>query len=259
MILVCGEAPGSPFNVAIALGRLKVPVGFCGRIPTDDRGRPLRDALRATGVDLSEVGERVQAPRSLPSHVLAVHTECPATAAEPSASALDALLAREAGRRLLSIDPNVRPAVIGDRAASLGRLEDHIARADLVRASRTDLELLYPGEAPTDVAERWLRAGPRLVVVTLGPRGALAATGEGIVRVPRHEVRVVDTVGAGDAFTAGILAWLARRRLLDRHALRFLTSQDVEEALAFANRVAALACARKGANPPHLDEVDAAG
>ena len=93
-----------------------------------------------------------------------------------------------------------------------------------------------------------------MVLLTLGAEGALVVTAAGDVAVPAPPVEVVDTIGAGDAFGGGFLAWW-RSQGLDRDALH---DQDaVVEATRFGVLVAARTVARAGASPPRLRELDA--
>jgi fructokinase len=135
------------------------------------------------------------------------------------------------------------------------RLEGVIGRSTIVKASESDLAWLYPGMGYEDAADAILHERDvRLVVATLGARGAFGASPEARVHVAAPKVGVVDTIGAGDAFGAGLLAWLHDRNKLVR-ALR-LTSGELEEALAFACLVAAITCTRAGAEPPFRAEIE---
>lgn len=307
MIVVCGEAlvdftpvrsgegegylphpGGSPYNVAVALGRLEAPVAFLGRISTDAFGRLLRQHLVANGVDLRYLREGQEPstlalvhlaegepeftfygegtadrqlrpedlPGAFPRDVLALHGGSISLVLEPIASTLDGLMRRERRRRLISLDPNVRPGLIRDRETYRGRLEEWIASADVIKVSRTDLSWLYPQDPIDRVAERWRGMGPALVVLTLGEKGAQGFAPPGVVRVPGIPVRVVDTVGAGDAFTAGLLAWLSHHGRLTRGEVERLPEAELTRALDYANRVAALTCMRAGADPPRRQEVE---
>ena len=313
MILVCGEAlvdlvpvvadgettyapraGGSPYNVAIGLGRLGVPVGFLGRVSDDPFGRLLRDRLVVDGVDCTHLatgaeptalaivhlppGEEprfvfygdgaadamlgpddVPATAALEGRVHALHFGSISLVREPGSAAYERLMRRESGHRVLSLDPNVRPGLIGDRAAYLARLEEWIGLVDVVKVSRADLEWLYPDRQPAEAAESWLARGPALVVMTRGGSGAVGVTAAAAAEVRGQPVRVRDTVGAGDAFMAGLLGSLDRRGLLERGALEVLTADGLRACLDFANRAASITCARSGAEPPTLAEVLAGG
>ncbi len=292
----CGEAAGyvprpggSPYNVAVGLGRLDVPVAFLGRLSTDAFGRLLRDHLEGSRVSLAYLvdaeeattlafvhlggeepeysfyTERTADRMLLPEHLPAIpegavmHFGSFSLALEPRASTLEGLMRRESRRRPLSLDPNVRPSLIADRDAYLGRLEGLVSLVDLVKVSRADLAWLYPFQPPEAAAARWLGLGPALVLVTLGRDGSLAlgAMAEASAATPR--VAVVDTVGAGDAFTSAALAYLHQQDALDRSGLEALDARRLEVLLAYANGIAAQTCTRSGADPPRTEEVAPSG
>jgi sugar/nucleoside kinase (ribokinase family) len=122
---------------------------------------------------------------------------------------------RARGRVTISIDPNIRPPLAASRADEVARVERQIRLAHIVKASEEDTGWLYPGLGPESVARHWQRLGPDLVVITLGTRGAFALAPDGTeARQPARAVQVADTVGAGDAFSAGLLDALWRRGLL---------------------------------------------
>jgi len=280
---------GSPFNVAIGLGRLDVPTGFLGRISTDFFGDLLMRHLDRNGVDTSLVlrgsenttlgfvslpkdgGEPQYAfvatgsadrtvsledfPDPLPEDATVLQFGSISLVQEPGATAFEALMRREAGRRVLVLDPNVRPGLISDRDAYIARLESWIALMDLVRASVVDIEWLYPGESLASVAERWAALGPNIVVFTLGEEGAVAWSSAGETQVPGVRVTMADTVGAGDSFFSGFLGALHRSGNLTRDGLPSLASDDLSAALAFGCRCAGITCSRDGADPPWSNEV----
>jgi fructokinase len=309
MILVCGEAlidfvprafdgqvayvpvpGGSPYNVAIGLGRLELPVGFLGRCSTDAFGRRLRAHLAASGVDLAFCGSGPEAstlavvvlepgrepefafygdraadvmlalddlPAELPETATALHFGSISLVREPGATTFEALMRRERGRRVLSLDPNVRPGLIPDREAYVRRLEGWVGLVDLVKVSRADLAWLYPGTDPESAARRWLDVGPGLVVVTLGADGAFGICGSLRREVRGQVVTVADTVGAGDAFTSGLLGWLESNGRLTHERLRGLTAAELDAALGQGILTAAITCTRTGAEPPTRTELAA--
>jgi len=282
------HAGGSPYNVGIGLGRLGVPVGFLGRLSRDRFGRMLRERLAANGVDLrftregdelstvamvhlaageepeyAFYGEQAadamfrpdELPAVFPDGIDALHFGSISLLREPGASTFEACMRREHGRRVLSLDPNVRPGLITDRDAYVRRLEGWVTLMDLVKVSRVDLAWLYPGVSVDVVVQRWQALGPALVVVTMGADGAVGYSADGKVGSPGVAVTIADTVGAGDAFTSGLLAWLDEQGALDRDRLRQLTAPMIGSCLAYASRVAALACTRTGAEPPTRAEM----
>ena len=282
------RAGGSSFNVAMGLGRLGAPVGFLGRISTDRFGRMLRGRLEADGVDcgLVEDGDEPttlavvqieagsepayafygegtadrmfgvdRAPIQLPDEVTAIQLGSISMVREPGASAFEAVMRREYGRRILTLDPNVRPSLTGDRAGYLARLEGWVSLADVVKVSRADLAWLYPESTPDAVAAAWLALGPNLVVVTRGRDGCFGVTHRDRVETPGIPVVVSDTVGAGDAFTSCLLAWLHAAGQLERGSIREIQADTLAKALEFANRAAAVTCTRTGAQPPTQSEL----
>jgi fructokinase len=281
---------GGPFNTAVALGRLDVPVGFLGPISADRFGRLLEETLAGSGVDLRyvvrtdastalavvhEVGggqheftfylERTAytdlpaaALPALEAEAAALYLGTLALATDPPARTLEALIDRESGRRLIVIDPNVRPAVFGDASAYRKRLESWTARTDVLKLSVEDAEWLYPGTPPETVVDWLLSLGVGLVVLTLGAGGALARSARGEARAASPRVEVVDTVGAGDAFSAGLLRRLWELDHLQAGAITDLTADDLADVLHFATVVGALQSARAGAVPPTLAQVQAA-
>jgi fructokinase len=305
VIVVCGEAlvdlvaeadvlrplmGGGPFNTAVALGRLGVPVAFLGRLSTDRFGDGLAARLVESGVDprltlrgdeptplavvhvgpageadyrfyLEGTADRAITPKmipALPEEAAVLHLGTMSLATEPAASAFEGLALREAERRLVVLDPNVRPASVTDRAAYLARLERLLRRAHVVRLSEADAAWLFPGQSLDAVVEALLGRGAQLVAVTRGPGPATAATARVQVEATPPPVEVVDTVGAGDAFNAGLLTGLWERGLLSVEGVVELGRDDLAAAMQLAVTVAALTSARAGAASPSRDEVEAA-
>jgi len=281
------RAGGSPYNVAIALGRLGADVSFLGRVSTDPFGQLLREVLSASGVSLDYVvdtedvtflamvqvvsknkphftfyqkcgGAYFLKEEDLPPQLTKVdilHFGSISLLIEPGASAITHLVRREKNQRLISFDPNVRPMLIEDRQNYLARLGEWVNYSDVVKVSREDLEWLYPGRSLDTIAHEWLHQGPSLVIITLGEEGAIAFTPRNVVQVPAPRVDVVDTVGAGDAFTAALLFALQRDGYPSAAALEELSKEKLTEILRFAVRVGSLTCTRAGAEPPWRHEL----
>lgn len=271
---------GGPFNTARTIGRLEEEVAYLGCLSSDHFGGVLREALTRDGVDLSLAGT-TDAPTTLAVAELdergaatyrfhTAETSAPglsqgAVAAafatrprafhlgtlglvlEPMASALAGGAAYAPDETLVMLDPNCRPLVIPVRATYLDRLHAVMARADVVKVSADDLAYLAPGAAVVEAARTLLDRGPSVVLVTDDGRAVVVLTQAGTFEVPVPAVKVVDSVGAGDAFGGAFLArWVGRglRRpdLTDPTALR--------DAVTLAIEVAGLTCQRPGADPP---------
>jgi fructokinase len=192
---------------------------------------------------------------ALPPAVGILHVGTLGLTLEPMATALEAVVEELSGQALVMVDPNIRPWVIGDVDTYRRRLRRVLGRSDVVKVSEEDLAWLEPQRSAPAAARMLLQAGPSVVLLTRGPDGVQVVTGAGDVPVAAPEVEVVDTIGAGDAFGGGFLAWwrergLGRAQLDDQAA--------VVEAATFGALVAAHTVARAGASPPYLHEVTAA-
>lgn len=279
---------GGPFNTAIALGRLDVPVAYLGTLSHDDYGSELARLLIAAGVDMSLV-RWSDAPTplaivhrhhdggngytfyltgtsfteltpdvlpTLPDSVTAIHTGTLGLAVDPPAAAYEALLEREAARRTIVLDPNVRPALFGDQTAYRARFERLAGSVDIVKLSADDGSWIYPELEPTEILQRILSLGPRLVAITMGMLGAIAASADGRARVQGVAVTVEDTVGAGDSFGAALLAALIERDALDPETTQPLDDSLLEDVVTYAVTASAITCTRTGAVPPTRAEID---
>jgi fructokinase len=196
---------------------------------------------------------------------------------EPVASTIESLILREHSRGdgvpgagiavpVISFDPNIRPFMIGDQKAYVKRFEKWLGAVTVAKISEADFDFIYPDlvsqkDGLVKCLEKILALGPRLAVTTLGPRGALALLrkdGGGMLRVsaPVVDLPVMDTIGAGDTFHGAFLSWLELKGRMSPAAIATLTEAELYEALCFANKAASLVCARRGAEPPTLREVE---
>jgi fructokinase len=277
---------GSVFNTAVALGRLGVPAAFFGGLSTDFFGDDLRKSLSAAGVDISlaPVFERYtitafvklegrqarysfidegsacrmlepQDLPALPDRISALHLGSFPLALEPCGSAFEELCRRECQKRVIHFDPNIRPNLIKDRVGHRQRVERIVAMSDLVKMSDEDLAWLAPNASAEAFAQDWLGRGAKLVVVTRGGDGAVAFSKNFRAEIAGLTVRVADTIGAGDTFTAGLLASLHQARRLEKAAIAALDQESVLAALKLAARAAAVTVSRPGADPPWSHEL----
>lgn len=278
---------GSPLNVAVGLSRLGIETGFLGKLSRDAFGDLLVTYLAGNGVDLrflrrgrgptalsfvihdgdeprfsfygkdtADAGLTAEEiPKELPPELKAVHLGSLAMVREPCGIALARFMEREHRSRTVSFDPNIRPDQIGDPGDYRRKFSRWLSWIDLLKLSKADLSFIAPGEDEQEVVRHWLSRGPKVVVVTLGSSGARAYTRNAVVQVEAQVMEVVDTVGAGDAFTAGFLAALHYLEKLKKEGLSDLDKATLARALKFATRAAAAVCAKRGADPPYLREL----
>ena len=279
---------GAIFNTAIALGRLDVQAGLLTGLSTDMFGEQLTATLQISHVSTSHVirtdrpttlafvqlhdghatysfvdentAGRMLRPEDMPDQLPGVSALCfggISLACEPCADAYAALLDRHGPDRAVMLDPNIRLDFIRDQTRYRTRLNRMIAQADIVKVSDEDLDWIIPGpESPGEKIPPLLQAGPAIVIVTKGGAGATGYRADGTeVAVPVRKVAVVDTVGAGDTFNAGVLAQLERDGHLNKSALRNLSAGNLCAALELGAQVAAVTVSRAGANPPWAHEL----
>jgi len=274
------RAGGSPANVALGLGRLGVAACFFGGISRDTWGSWIRDRLRLAGVEaagpFSEAPTplaRVEAEAAgearyrfylhgtafeaagwpdLPENVAAVHTGSLAAALQPVAAEIWAQIERHPDV-FVSFDPNVRPGLTPPSFREV--FWERLDRFDLLKLSDVDLDWLAAGMESAGALAR-LRERVPWLVLTLGAGGAVGFLGEYEVYQPPPAVRVKDTVGAGDAFGAGLLAWADRAGVF---AGETLDRAGLAAAMAFACRVAGLTIERAGADLPTRAELETRG
>jgi fructokinase len=279
---------GSPYNVAIGLGRLGSQTAFVSRISADGNGEALAAALAQNGVDLSFVARDIRPttlafvmrgtaktgsrysfyldgtaydgpwpfPKEWPTSGTHLHVGS-FSAVERHGQAVVEAMRSARPRATVSYDPNIRPFVTPDRESVTKLVERQASLAHLVKASEEDLEWLYPGRAVEDSLSAWTKLGPRFCVATRGERGALAMLGTERIEVPAPRIDIVDTVGAGDSFMSALLSAMDRASALgaDRPSPN---RAELEQWLRFAAAASAITCTRKGSDPPTRAEVETA-
>ena len=281
------HAGGAVFNTAIALGRLDRPTGFVSGMSTDLLGEVLTTTLAASNVS-SDYAIRSDRPTTLafvklvdgqasyafydegtagrmitpddlptlPDDTAAMFFGGISLVVEPCGETYEALMMTGPATAVRMIDPNIRPGFIKDEASYRARINRMMATADIVKLSDEDLFWLA-GEG--DIAEKAntiLERGPSLVCITEGAKGVTGYMRHQTVAVPANKVEVVDTVGAGDTFNAGLLAGLDRAGLLSKETVAALTDDQLRDVLTLGIRAAAVTVSRAGANPPWAKELD---
>lgn len=266
------HAGGSPFNVAVGLARLDVPTRLAAQIGPDAYGDLLREHLHYADVQLDSLEpapERTSTAQALlaadgsatyvfdlswtpaslpdPADFEAVHVGSLGTAIEPGASLVaDLVIGADALGVPVSYDPNVRLAVEPDPQAWQRVFAAIAPYSSVIKLSDEDAAALFPGEDLRELACR-LAAHRAIVAITLGGDGALVAAGTELVSVPPADVRVVDTIGAGDSFMAAMLSWCA---MYDWPKAGELDAMELTDLAMYASSAAAITCSRPGADPP---------
>lgn len=276
---------GSPANVALTLGRLGQASHLLTHVGSDERGRRIVEHLADSHVHLIDGSQRAAATSTAKAHIdeagaasyefdlgwelpdplpplpagtACVHTGSIAAVLLPGGPQVMTLCEQARGTATISYDPNMRPQIMGSADAVREAVEAFIAVCDIVKMSDEDAAWFEPDTDPEVLAARWQQLGPALVVLTRGGDGAVGFTREGRVEVMSQTVDVVDTVGAGDTFSAGLIDGLAYAGLLgaaNRGRLQALGSGAAKAIMEHAARLAAVTVARAGANTPWRHEV----
>ena len=274
---------GGPANTAKALAKLGVKTHFIDGISIDEYGQMAKTELLSANVlldyaqysnkptctakvTLSSSGSATYEfviegtatfdfsdqwlpnPQRLKPSLLHIGTL--ATVIEPGASVLFKWAQSVALVAPIVFDPNIRPAVLGNRDEYVKKVEKWVAISSAVKVSDEDLNWLYPGKSIDEIVSKWLEIGVHLVVVTLGDKGITAYRMNEQISVDSVKLVVADTVGAGDTVGAVLVEAIVKRGL-DK-----LTGKVLQTMLNRAVKAAAITVSRTGANPPSNEEID---
>ena len=285
-----GHSGGSPLNSAVACARLGQPTGYLTQLSTDLFGEHLLNEMQANGIDTRFVtrsddpstiafvqrtpttnryafyaagsaDSRWQPTRlpELPESCRFVHFGSISLLQDPAAASITDFIESNAGKRVIVFDPNVRLSLIKDLAVYRQRVQRWLKSTDLLKLSDEDVETLVPGVSLDEAGMKLLETGPKAVVITRGGEGAvLYRTDHAPMPIVAPKIKLADTIGAGDTFTAGLSVALLNQSVTEAVQLASLTDAAWFEVLRFAATAAALNCTREGANPPTLDEVQVA-
>lgn len=280
------HAGGAVFNTSIALGRLGAKAGLFSGFSSDFFGDLLKAKLAESHVDTAMA---VTADRpctvafvklvngqatyafydentagrmltdadlpTLPESIEAVFCGGISLPVDPCGAAYETLFSSAAPTCVTMLDPNIRPDFITDEPRFRARIEHMIAHTDIVKVSDEDLEWMMGSGDVEDQVAALLTKGPKLVCLTEGGDGVRGFTARGVTQVAAEKATVVDTVGAGDTFNAGVLASLQRAGKLTKADIADLDDATIHDALSLGARAAAVTVSRAGANPPWSHEL----
>jgi fructokinase len=281
---------GGALNSAIALGRLGAETYYCGAISNDTFGGLIEDYYRDskvqedfiiktsrpttlayadvtdgvakyTFVDERSAGRLIDKNSLKPfvnkiKNAKALLVGGISLQAEPSGTSWQWVVEQVAGHCVIYFDANIRPNFIEDKAKYLKRFEQLTKKVDIIKISEEDYSYLYSKQDFEKVTTEWLEKGIKLIVLTLGEKGAkVIFDGGKEISVGVEPVKVIDTISAGDSFNAGLLFHLDKQKMLDREKLASIDTTTLKKSLAFANQVASFTVTQKGANPPWLHQI----
>jgi fructokinase len=281
---------GSCLNVAVGMARLGAPAGFVGGLSTDLFGRMITGHARASGVDLryamlsshpttlafvaaadgearyafynENTASRLWTWRrgSIAfAEIEAIHVGSTTLVDDEGAAQTLNLVQEARGTTTISFDPNCRPNLVRDKADYVQRMDRFASSATIIRMSDSDFAYLYGNKDFASKARSLLAKGAGLFVITRGIQGAEAWHPKaGAIAVETPATEVVDTIGAGDSFQAGLLSALRALDRIKAARLAAMNADELKRALAFAAGCAAITCSRPGADPPCLSEIDTA-
>jgi fructokinase len=282
---------GSILNSAIALGRLGADAYYCGGVSNDTFGGLIEDCIRESRVQEDFIF-KTNRPTTLAYSVISddgiaqyrfvdghsagrlidkgslkpfVNKIKNAKAllvggislqAEPCGTSWQWLIEQVAGYCIIYFDANIRPNFIEDKDKYLERFEQFTRKVNVIKISEEDYSYLYGEQDFEKVSAEWLDKGIKMIVLTLGEKGAKVIYGGGKeISIGIEPVKVIDTIGAGDSFNAGLLFHLDKQKMLDREKLASINTTTLKKSLAFANQVANFTVTQKGANPPWLHQI----
>jgi sugar/nucleoside kinase (ribokinase family) len=280
---------GANANVAVAAARLATRSAFIGKVGQDAYGESLKGVLKASGVETRGLrtdpvhpttqvyltptersSKRFKFNRvggadllfgkddldlNLIRSATVLHLTSLFLVSEPSLSAQrEAINAARDNGMLISFDVNHRPGLWEDKTEALSQIRSLIRSCDILKVNEFELELLTGTPDPKHGIPLLLAEGVKLVAVTHGKKGSYYGTKDHSGHNDGFQVIDIDSLGCGDAFSAGMLV-----KLLEiKKDISYLDQVDLETIFRFANAVGALASTVRGAisSMPMRSKVD---
>ena len=282
---------GAPANVAVAASKLGANTAFIGKVGNDAYGKLLCDTLKKYNVStdgvitdksanttlavvsVNENGERSFAFYRKNSadtllseneiidlqlrntHIL--HFGSVSLTAEPSRTAtISAVKRAKSFGAVISYDPNYRESLWSSLDEAVEQMKKPLDLVDILKVSDEELPLIS-GKTDVEDGAKYLcdKYNIKLVLVTLGAKGAYYRFKDCAGIVDGVSVTVADTNGAGDTFFG---AFLSRMVYMEKYNPSDLTEDEIKDMLAFSNNAAAITTSRSGAIPamPTIGEID---
>ena len=284
---------GGPLNSAIALARLEQPVSYLYPLSYDFYGQKILRLLQENKINYAcpylssyptplamvKVDEKgvahyhfyrentadrdLQIQKlfdALPPKFDLLHTGTLAIANQPDVNIIEALIIESKKRgALVSVDPNMRPKNLRDKAQYIRNVSSILTFADLIKLSDDDAFCLYPDQSIETILSRLQIDYPlaSLLVLTRGKDSiSCHYRHKKYEHIPQFSQILGDTIGAGDCFIAGLLYKLNALGYLHQDKIKTIPDQQIKEILMIADRVAGLNTQRFGCQPPYLEEVE---
>ena len=277
---------GSPLNTALGLGALKKPVYFFSRLSNDFFGKKIINYLNKNNVNTSLV-QRSNDPstigfvsskkkpefsfyatntsdRNLTNYNLSIkikkkiilaHFSSISLILKPASETYFRLMKDLKKHSLISIDPNVRPSLINNKSEFKKRFKNFLKIADIIKLSDEDYKYLNINN-PNKIIPLWIKKNNlSIIILTKGSSGSTLYTDKFKIKIKPFKIKVLDTVGAGDIYHAGMISYLHKNKLLTKKKLNKITKNEWVECLNFASKAAAINCNREGCNPPTFREI----
>ena len=279
---------GSTLNTALSLGRFKSKVYFFSRISNDYFGRMIEKKLKENHVNISLIQKtkdqttlaivsnkkkpefnfysnetafrnftKYSLNKNFIKKIKLSHFSSISLALNPSANTFLKMIKeiKKNSKSIISLDPNIRPSIIENKKKYLSKLANFMKLADIIKMSDEDYNYISKKKYDIQIKQWMQLLSIKLFILTRGSKGSILYTRRDKILKKVSKINIVDTVGAGDTFIAGLIFYLDKTRMLDINSLENITKKNWLNCLNFASKVAELNCLKAGCEPPHLNDV----